>query len=100
MFDVGQKIVCVDDRFPKTVSDLYDALPKEGTVYVVRDVVQGQTLKLSRTVTILLVGLVGNINGHGIENGFNAKRFVPLEEYRQKQQARKFKKKPLTVEVN
>ena len=38
VFDVGQKVVCVDDRFAPTVAALYTALPERGKVYEVRDV--------------------------------------------------------------
>lgn len=83
MFDVGEKVVCVNDKFPDSVVKIYTKLPVEGQVYVVRDIVAGQTSNLKRDVAILLVGIIAHINQHGIENGFNAKRFVRLEKYKE-----------------
>jgi len=83
MFDVGEKVVCVDDKFPDSVVELYTKLPQEGQTYVVRDIVAGQTSNLKRDVAILLVSITAHINQHGIENGFNAHRFVRLEKYKQ-----------------
>ena len=37
-YGVGDKVVCVDDKFPPDIGKLYDALPVKDTVYVVRDV--------------------------------------------------------------
>jgi hypothetical protein len=35
---VGQKVICIDDNFPKPVAKLYAELPKEGTTYTIRAV--------------------------------------------------------------
>lgn len=32
----GQKVVCIDDKFPEAVNRLYKELPKEGHTYTIR----------------------------------------------------------------
>lgn len=39
MFDVGQKVVCVDGTFPHAVLNYMRNLPKQGNIYTVRDVI-------------------------------------------------------------
>jgi len=96
MFDIGQKVVCVDDKFPDWVKERFKDFPVEGKVYVVRDIIPGSNYGKGETCAVLLVGLTGDINKHGIENGFAVRRFVPLDEYKQKQAASKSKKKQLS----
>ncbi len=80
MFMPGQKVACVDDRFPLGIEKLYSALPKKDEIYTVRDLVPGVSLSNSEGETaIYLVELVNPSNSHGIEYGFNAERFAPLE---------------------
>ena len=80
MFATGQKVACVDDQFPLGIEKLYTALPKKDVVYTVRDVMPGVSLKNTEgEVAIYLVELVNPANPHGIEYGFNAERFAPLE---------------------
>ena len=76
----GQKVACVDDNFPLGIEKLYQALPKKDEIYTVRDLVPGVSLNNSEGETaIYLVELVNPSNSHGIEYGFNAERFAPLE---------------------
>ena len=42
MFDVGQKVVCIDGTFPHSVLLYLRNLPHEGTVYTVRDIIPAQ----------------------------------------------------------
>lgn len=42
MFTQGQKVVCVNDRFPLWVRKQYTLLPKEGVTYTVREVFVGR----------------------------------------------------------
>ena len=80
MFMPGQKVACVDDRFPLSIEKLYSSLPKKDEIYTVRDLVPGVSLSNSEGETaIYLVELVNPSNSHGIEYGFNAERFAPLE---------------------
>ena len=80
MFMPGQKVACVDDRFPLGIEKLYSALPKKDEIYTVRDLVPGVSLSNSEGETaIYIVELVNPSNSHGIQYGFNAERFAPLE---------------------
>lgn len=79
MFMPGQKVACVDDNFPLGIEKLYKALPRKDEIYTVRDLVPGVSLSNSEGETaIYLVELVNPSNSHGIEYGFNAERFAPL----------------------
>ena len=80
MYDLGTKLVCINDSFEPGINDYYNALPKKGKLYVVRDVVPGIDFGLNTTCAILLVELVNKPNKHGIEPGFQASRFVEPEE--------------------
>jgi hypothetical protein len=90
-FSIGDKVVCVDDKFPPDISKLYDALPVKDTTYVVRDIRLGINLTLEGDVSVLLIGLVNPKadSKAGLERGFRADRFRPLEELRNEQTASK-----------
>ena len=75
MFDLGTKVICVDDRFPAGVHDIFNALPRKGSIYTVRDIVPAQDWKLRATCAVLLDELVNRPNQHGIEPGFQPGRF-------------------------
>jgi hypothetical protein len=89
MFTNGQKVVCIDDKFPEWVKQLYTALPKEGQVYVVR----GSTVGVSYTphgrqegeIAIYLIGIKNPTSNQPPfrERGFNAERFRPLDELKE-----------------
>ena len=54
--------------------------PKKDVIYTVRDLVPGVSLQNTEGETALyVVELVNPANRHGIEYGFNAERFAPLE---------------------
>jgi hypothetical protein len=88
-YGVGDKVVCVNDKFPPDISKLYDALPVKDSTYVVRDIRLGINLTLEGDVSVLLVGLVNPKadSKAGLERGFRADRFRPLQELREKQSA-------------
>lgn len=84
MFEVGDKVVCIDGRFPMMVAKLYTALPTEGETYVVRAINLGVRLDCKTgDLSVLLVGLVNPVN-EGTrakkERGFSETRFRKLEE--------------------
>ena len=81
-YGIGDKVVCVDDKFPPDISKLYDALPVKDTTYVVRDIRMGINLTLEGDVSVLLIGLVNPKadSKANLERGFRADRFRPLEE--------------------
>jgi hypothetical protein len=79
MFVPNQKVVCIDDQFPLGIEKLYDRLPVKDQIYVIRDIVPGQSLAGTEgEVAVYLVGLVNPTNKVGVERGFNAERFAPL----------------------
>ncbi len=80
MFLPNQKVVCVDGRFPLGIEKLYGELPKEGSTYTIRDIVPGVGLTGEEgEVAGYLIEIKGPLNAHGIERGFRAERFAPLE---------------------
>ena len=80
MFNIGQKVVCVDDAFPAGINDIYNALPKRNKIYTVRDIVSAQDFQCRETAGVYLDELVNIVNKHGIEPGFQCWRFRELEE--------------------
>jgi hypothetical protein len=90
MFNVGQKVVLVDDKWPESVKQLYLQLPVRDTVYVVRAVRVGVKadeliMDMRRVLepSLLLVGIYNPTNNLGVEAGFAARRFRTLDELKQ-----------------
>jgi len=83
MFAPGQKVVCIDDDFsnlPHALLLRYSDLPLKGVVYVIRDLVPGVSIGGDEGETVVyLVGIINEPNKHGIEPGYNAERFAPLQ---------------------
>jgi hypothetical protein len=86
---VGQKVVCVDDRFPTPLAKYYTNLPKNGTTYTVRAVFLGRGVMHGKPgahdgeIGVLLVELKNPPdprNKYGQELGFNSNRFRPIDE--------------------
>jgi hypothetical protein len=84
---VGQKVVCINGQFDPCIAKFYVALPVEGVVYVIRNVVMGvnpkdPTGEHGCEVCLYLVGLNNPRSSMPPfpERGFNAERFRPLEE--------------------
>ena len=102
-YGVGDKVVCVNDKFPPDIGKLYDALPVKDTTYVVRDIRMGINLTMEGDVSVLLIGLVNPKadSKAGLERGFRAGRFRPLQELRDEQTAAKAveEKKELTQPI-
>lgn len=83
MFQQGQKVVCVDGRFPDWASQFYVAFPREGKTYTVRTVgvgcdYGGNPGEIAITLREL-VNPKSNKPPHP-ERAFNAVRFRALEE--------------------
>jgi hypothetical protein len=91
MFEQGEKVVCVDDRFHPEIAFLFTALPKKGTIYTVRECEPGRAKWVSAQkgwdsvdMKVLLVELTNpvdpsTVKGCPSELGFAARRFAPLE---------------------
>lgn len=87
MFNVGQKVVLVDDKWPESVKELYLQLPVLETIYVVRGVRVGVRadeliMDMRRVLeqSLLLVSIYNPTNKLGVEAGFAASRFRALDE--------------------
>ena len=91
MFEPGEKVVCVDDRFHPEIAFLYTALPEKGRVYTVRECEPGRAKWMSAQkgwdsvdMKVLLVELLNPVDpsttkGCPSELGFAARRFAPLD---------------------
>ena len=86
---VGQQVVCVDDRFSGPLAKYYANLPVKGRTYTIRAVFLGR--RVMHTAPGAADGEIGLLlrellngpdprNLHGQELGFNAERFRPLKE--------------------
>lgn len=75
MFELDTPVVCVDDKFPDGIHDIYNTLPRAGSVYRVRDIVPAQTFGMQETCGVLLHELRNRPNRHGIEPAFHCSRF-------------------------
>jgi len=85
MFEVGEKVVCVNDDFSATVRHIYRQLPRKDEIYTVRDVRIGRTQVTGGDVSYLvLLRELHNPDdpymrdGAGEEMGFRSDRFAPL----------------------
>lgn len=91
----GQKVVCIDDKFPEDIWRFYDLLPVAGVTYVIRDVQLGVNWKgEAGEVAVTLVGIANPCSDMPPypERGFNAERFRPLEDDRIKESKENFAK--------
>jgi hypothetical protein len=100
----GDKVVCIDAKFPLGIEKYYVALPTEGTVYVVRDMIDGGTWTGEPEVAVYLIGLHNPKSDKPpyFERGFSAKRFRPLDEMqgRRTESVAKEEESPMAVPAN
>lgn len=84
-FDVGDHVVCVNDKFHPELHPFIPNQPVEGESYVVRDIRLGINLDMQGDVSILLIGLVNPFSNaaHGKERGFSDDRFIKLSEHKE-----------------
>lgn len=78
MFNINQKVVCVDADFskvPTAFRKYYSAFPKRDRIYTIRDIVPG----MDGEVACHLHEIHNPPNQKGTENGYNVERFVPLD---------------------
>lgn len=92
MFDIGQKVACINDDFSPTVRHLYKQLPRKDEIYTVREVSIGRSQVTSSaggendiSYLVLLEELHNPDDPYmhesaGQEMGFRSDRFAPLEE--------------------
>jgi hypothetical protein len=82
MFLNGQKVVCIDAKFPLGIEKIMSALPEEGKVYPVRGMAPAVEFSGEETICVYLVGLqnpCSDVATHR-ERGFRPERFEPLQE--------------------
>lgn len=80
MWDINQRLVCINGKFDPGIFDIFAEIPKEGQYYTVRDIVPAQTFSLEPTCGVLLNEIVTKPNKHGIEPAWNPARFRELDE--------------------
>ena len=97
MLQQGQKVSCIDDKFPLGIEEMYVALPKEGETYTIRDITPGQGFDLQPEIAVTLVELHNPMGKGGLERSFNAERFAPLEETEDVQVVEEEVHEPATV---
>ena len=87
MFDVGEKVVCINDTFEPFHLKLYRELPKKGEIYTVRECSIGRTKTGAADPGISYRLLLEEINNDldpymdeasAEELGFRSDRFAPL----------------------
>lgn len=85
MFEIQQQVVCVDAHFSMHVRSLYDVLPRRGKTYTIRDLKDGTAPEGGYgEPAIYLVEIHSPTNSRGVERGFLARRFAPLQPVRSK----------------
>lgn len=105
MFDVGQKVVCINDDFTPVIKHLYRALPVKGKTYTVREcelgrgrVTSGQGGANETHYRVLLVELVNPpdpyVTGETIEMGFRSDRFAEPEQLENSEELEEFMPAP------
>ena len=77
-FYVGQKVICIDDKFPRAVLDWCNSLPIAGYIYTIRAMQVGQDRVTGLSnLGLLLEEIVNPPSGWGCEAGFCHYRFIP-----------------------
>ena len=81
MFYIGQRIVCIDDKFHPSVFDWGDYLPILGHCYTIRKLVPNGWYPIdnSRGLGLRLTEIVNPPTPNGREICFSEWRFAPLE---------------------
>ncbi len=63
---VGQKVVCCFDHFPSAVFEVFDAVPQEGSIYTISEVVWAYEYATGRpSLSVRLAELPPIQPGHG-----------------------------------
>ena len=76
MWYIGQKVVCVDDRFPRRVLEWTSNLPRKGQIYTIRWIGRGESLYTGESKFGLKLEELQTAERFG----FFADRFAPLLE--------------------
>ena len=77
-WSIGQKVLCIDDSFPRYIADWCNALPIAGNVYTIRGMQLGDDPITGMYDLGLLLGEISSPRkANGTEAGFFHTRFVP-----------------------
>lgn len=77
-FNVGQKVICINDAFPARIADWCDSLPVAGHIYTIRTMQMGwNRITGFSNVGFLLDEIINPTSSRGGEAGFLQERFVP-----------------------
>lgn len=106
MFITGQKVVCINDKFPNWALVLYDNLPIKNIVYTIRSASMGRSeIKDegldSMVECVTLVELKNGVDpfykGGVQELQFKAERFRPVQEKKTYQSVKKSEPKQMEL---
>lgn len=79
MFTPKQKVACINATLHPSLWQYVKPLVKDA-IYTIRDVVPGIAPNGEKgNVTVYLEEIFNTVNDHGIERGYNAERFAPLQ---------------------
>ena len=78
MWFIGQRVVCIDDRFPVQILDWASNLPRNGHVYTIQSITSGVCLYTRQRPTLGFFLHELQNPPHGLS--FRAVRFAPLLE--------------------
>lgn len=97
MFDIGAKVVCINDTFPPAILNYMKNLPKKGSVYTVRDIIPANDWNGGETAAVLLAEVRNAPAPHRKqwgECGFAVDRFRELDELTDEERAAIAEKEP------
>ncbi len=83
MFEINQKVVCIDDAFGSVHRRHIKEFPIIGNIYTIRDIIPAQEANGSETAAVLLHEIVNPpspIRPEWGECGFMASRFREIED--------------------
>jgi hypothetical protein len=77
-FNVGQKVICINNAFPARIVDWCDSIPVAGHIYTIRAMQMGWNRIIGfSNVGFLLDEIINPTSSRGGEAGFLQERFVP-----------------------
>jgi len=79
VYTLGDKVICIDDCFPRAIADWCGQLPKAGCLYTIRGIQPGSNpITGDRCLGLLLEEIVNPRTLEGRETGFDHNRFSHL----------------------
>jgi len=78
IFNVGQRVICINDSFPPAIHDWCDQMLVAGHIYTIRAMQVGRNDRTGNSnLGLLLVEIINPLSGLGYEAGFVHTRFIP-----------------------